>query len=38
MSEFTAELIGTMFVILLGNGVVAMLSSKALKAIMPAGW
>src|SRR5215212_11582057 len=37
MSEFTAELIGTMFVILLGNGVVANVILKGTKG-SNAGW
>src|SRR4028119_2216287 len=37
MSEFTAELIGTMFVILLGNGVVANVVLKGTKG-NNAGW
>ena len=37
MSEFTAELIGTMFVILLGNGVVANVVLKGTKGYN-AGW
>ena len=37
MSQFTAELIGTMFVILLGNGVVANVVLKGTKG-NSAGW
>jgi glycerol uptake facilitator protein len=38
MSEFTAELIGTTLLILLGNGVVANVILKAQKGTAAVGW